>query len=210
MNRNRRYLTAVSLLAVAGLACSSDVTNPFAPMGLELQFSPSVDTLFLSDSAVSTPVHLTLTATSFGQSIPVPRGVEWTVSDPSVAVIVDTTGGVLPVGLGTTTVTARINSTKAQGTIVVVQKVQSVLVTPNPVTGFVGDSANIVASALDANGAFVAGTAYSFTVTDPTKVALTRTGTRTATAVFLKAGTARIDVTADGHVGSATVTIQSP
>ena len=209
MNLNRRYLTAVSLLAAAGLACSSDVTNPFAPMGLSLQFSPSVDTLFLTDSAVSTPVHLTLTATSFGQSVPVPHGVVWTVADPSVAVIVDSTGAVLPVGLGTSTVTARINDTKAQGTIVVVQKVQSVLVTPNPVTGFVGDSASIVASALDANGAFVPGTAYSFTVTDPTTVALTRTGTRTATAVFLKVGAARIDVTADGRVGSATVTVQS-
>ena len=208
MNHTHFRLTTVALLLTAGLACTSDVTDPFAPMGLSLQFNPSVDTVFLTDSGLVSPVHLPLSATSFGQPVPTPKGVEWTIADTTIAVV-DSTGGVRAIRLGTTTLTARVNAEKAHATIVVVQKVASVVVTPNTLAGFVGDTTNIVASALDASGALVPGTAYAFSVPDPTAVLLTRTSTRTATAVFLKAGPVRINVTADGHVGSATGTIQS-
>lgn len=200
--------TVVALLVAGGLACSSDVTDIAAPMGLSLQLTPAVDTVFLTDSGVPTPVHPTLSATSFGQPVQTPHGVKWTVADPTIAVV-DSTGGVLPVKLGTTTVTARVNAATADATIVVAYKVTRVVVTPSVLVGFVGDTASIAASAVDANGALVPGTAYTFSVLDPSAVALTRTSTRTATAVFLKAGPVRIDVRADGQVGSATGTIQA-
>lgn len=208
MNTLFRF-TAAALVLTCSVACSSDnVTDIAAPMGLALQLTPSVDTVFLTDSAAAAPVHLTLSATSFGQPVQTPKGVEWTIADPAVA-IVDSTGGVRAVALGTTTLTARVNAAKAQATIVVAHKVAQVVLFPSVLSGFVGDSATITASALDASGALVAGTAYSFTVPDPTAIALTRTGTRTATAVFLKAGAVRINATADGFTGSAAGTIQA-
>ena len=209
MNLNVFRLTAAVLLSTGAVACTSDVNSPFAPPGLSLTFSPDLDTLFLADSGGATPVHLSLSATSLGQPVTTPSGVEWTVADTTIAVV-DSTGAVRPVGLGSTTVTARVNSEKAHATIVVVRPVTHVVVTPSVLTGVVGDTTNVVASALDANGSLVAGTAYTFTVADPSTVSLTRTSTRTATAVFLKAGPVRIDVTADGKVGSATGTIQLP
>jgi len=208
MNLNLLRLTAAAVVVCGALACSSDLTDPNAPFALSLEFNPSVDTLFITDSVVAAPVHLTLSATSLGQPVQTPRGVEWTIADSTIATV-DSTGGLRPVSLGTTTLTARVNSEKAHATIVVAQSVTHVLVAPNPVVGFVGDTVTIVASALDRNGALVPGTAYAFTVTDPTTVALSRTSTRTATATFLKAGTARIDVVADGQLGSTTVTIQT-
>lgn len=209
MNRNLFRLTAAAFLVGGGLACSSDnVTDIAAPMGLSLQLAPGVDTVFLTDSGVPTPVHLTLTATSFGQPVQTPHGVEWTTSDPTIAAV-DSTGGVLPVGVGTTTLTARVNSAKAHATIVVAFKVARVVVTPNVLAGSVGDTATLTASALDETGALVPGTAYVFTVADSAAVSLTRTSTQTASAVFLKAGPIRVDVTADGQVGSATGTIQA-
>lgn len=210
MKSNHLRFTTVALLIVTGaIACASDdLTNPFAPMGLGLEFSQSVDTLFLTDSGVPAPVHLTLSATSFGQSVETPTGVVWTIADSTIATV-DSAGALRPLRLGTTTVTARVNDAKAHAEIVVVQKVTRVVVAPTPVAAFVGDTTTFVASALDASGELVPGTAYSFTTTDPTVVALTRTSTRTARVVFLKAGTARIDAAADGYVGSATVTVQT-
>ena len=210
MTSNYLRLTAVALLFAGGaIACSSDdLTNPFAPMGLGLEFSQSVDTLFLTDSGIPAPVHLSLSATSFGQSVETPDGVVWSIADSTVATL-DSSGGLRPLRLGTTTVTARINDAKAHAEIVVVQKVTRVVVAPNPVAAFVGDTVTFTASALDASGALVSGTAYTFSTTDPTLVALTRTSTRTARAVFLKAGSARVDVAADGQLGSATVTVQT-
>ena len=209
MNQNLLRLTATVLLAFGALACTSDVNSPFAPPGLALRFTPDVDTLFIADSGVAPAVHLTLSATSLGQPVQTPSGVEWTVDDTAIAVV-DSTGGMRGVRLGTTTVNARVNADKAHATIVVVHAVTQVVVTPSVLTGVLGDTTNIVASALDAHGSLVAGTAYTFTVADPTTVSLTRTSTRTATAVFLKAGPVRIDVHADGIVGSATGTIQAP
>ena len=209
MNFHLFRMTAVALLVASALACSGDnVTDISAPMGLALQLTPAVDTAFLTDSGVSTPVHLTLSATSLGLPVQTPHGVEWTIADPTIAVV-DSTGSVSPVSIGTTTLTARVNSAKAHATIVVANKVARVVVTPNVLAGFVGDSAKISAGAFDENGALVPGTAYTFSVSDPTAVSLTRTSTQTATAVFLKAGPVRIDVKADGQVGSATGTIQA-
>lgn len=207
MHLNLLRLSGAALISAGALACTSDVNSPFAPPGLSLQFTPATDTLFLADSGSATPVHLTLSATSLGQPVTTPSGVEWTVDDTTVAVV-DSTGAIRPISLGTTMVNARVNSEKAHATIVVVHAVTQVAVTPSVLTGVVGDTTTIVASALNASGALVPGTAYTFTVATPTTVSLTRITTRTATLVFLQAGPVRVDVTADGKVGSATGTIQ--
>jgi uncharacterized protein YjdB len=108
------------------IACSSDsLTDPFAPPGLALRLTPTVETIFVGGTTQNaSSVVLTLSATSMGRSVTTPRGVEWTSSNPSVAVV-DSTGVVTAVSLGTTTVTARVNDERARSTIVVALSTRS-------------------------------------------------------------------------------------
>jgi hypothetical protein len=118
--RSARLLIAVGVLVVgAGLGCSSDsLTDPNAPPGLTIKLSPSVLTMFLTGTVpTATPVPLTLTATSLGRPVQAPTGVEWTSSNPAVAVVTD--GVVRAVGPGQTTVTARVNAERATATVIV-------------------------------------------------------------------------------------------
>lgn len=119
--RSARLLIAAGVLVVgAALACSSDsLTDPNAPPGLTIKLSPSVATIFL-DGTVPTgsSVPLSLSATSLGRPVQAPTGVEWTSSNPSVAIVTD--GLVTAIAPGTTTVTARVNAERATATVVVV------------------------------------------------------------------------------------------
>ena len=207
--RHLSLYAAAAVLVGAALACSSDVTDFNAPPALALQLSPSVDTIFVTDSTgFSTSVKLTLSATSFDKPVQTPVGVEWTTDDAAVATV-DSAGNVHPTGVGTTTINARVNSAKAHATIVVAFAVTRVVVSPAQLNVLAGDTVQITASAVDANGVQVPGTIYTFTALDPTVVAVTRTGNTTARALFLKAGAARVDVRADDQVGSATGTVQA-
>jgi hypothetical protein len=202
----RRY--AAALFASAAFACSSDsITDPFAPMGLELTLSPAADTIFVADTiASSLGTRLTLSATSFGQPVSAPTGVEWTSSQPNIAVV-DSTGGVRPVAVGSTIVTARVNDKRATATVLVAFGAKELTLSPQGLGGFVGDTLLVTASALDAKGALVPGTVYTFTAADPTIVSVTKTETRTARVIFIKAGAARVNVAAAGLTASATGTV---
>jgi len=118
--RSARLLIAAGVLVIgAGVACSSDsLTDPNAPPGLTLKLSPSVLTIFVTTTMpTATPVALTLAATSLGRPVQAPKGVEWTSSNTSVAVVTD--GIVSAIGPGTTTVTARVNAERATATVIV-------------------------------------------------------------------------------------------
>ena len=200
---------ASAALLTAVVSCSSDsVTDISAPPALRLQLTPAVDTIFVSDSFAVATTRFTLTATSFDRPVQTPRGVEWTIDNPSVATV-DSTGAVHAVALGTTTLTARVNAAKAHATVVVARAVAQLVVLPNTLTGIVGDSVVITAVAVTAGGVTVPGTIYSFTTPDPTAVSLVRTGNTTARAKFLKAGAVRVDISAGGQVKSLTGTILS-
>jgi hypothetical protein len=124
--RSARLLIAAGVFGlIAGLACSSDsLTDPNAPPGLSLRLSPSADTFLVGDTIGNTPpVQLTLTAKSLGLPVQTPTGVVWTSANASVA-IVSGTGLVSPTGLGTTTVTARVNGERATSTIVVAKELK--------------------------------------------------------------------------------------
>src|SRR5256885_9706852 len=140
--RPARGLLILSVLVMSTvLACSGDsVTNPFAPLALELTLSPSVDTIFVSDS-ISTinSAKLGLSATSLGRAINTPKGVVWNSDNPSIA-FVDTSGTIFAASRGTTTVTARINSEHTQATVVVAYAVKRVVLQPGTLSGRVGDS----------------------------------------------------------------------
>jgi len=126
----RRIIAAGILVAAASLGCSDDsLTDLNAPPGLSLSLTPSVDTIFITSTiAAAPPLLLGLSATSLGRSVVAPSGVEWTSSNPAVAVV--SSGLVTAVGTGTAVVTARVNSDRAKMTVVVALGVVHV-----PVTG---------------------------------------------------------------------------
>src|SRR5437764_8966975 len=127
MSSVRRLLVASVLATSAVTACSSDsTTDSFAPLALALTVTPGVDTIFVSDTILPTNVaQLAVSASSLNQPIATPSGIEWSSADPGVAAV-DGTGRVIPRSIGTTTVTARINNSKAIATIVVAHQVVQV------------------------------------------------------------------------------------
>jgi len=202
MRSVRRVLVVSVLTAGTVVACSGDsVTNPFAPLALELFLAPSVQTILVPDSIRLTSSRLSLSATSLGIPITTPKGVVWESSDPTVA-FVDSSGTIFPVRLGTTEVTARINSARATSTVVVAYKATRVVISPLTLLGHVGDTLQVTASALDASGFLVPGMVYAFASGDPTTAIVTRTGNQTARMTFLKVGTARVNVTSGGQTAT--------
>jgi hypothetical protein len=205
--RSGRRLLILSALASASLlvACPGDyVTNPFAPMALELFLAPSVQTIFVPDTIPeATPVRLGLFATTLGRAITTPKGVVWESSDPSVAYL-DSSGAIFPAKLGTTEVTARINLTRATSTVVVAIQATRVLITPLVFLAHVDDTLTVTASAVDDAGLLVSGMAYAFSSGDPATATVTRTGNQTAFVRFLRVGTARLNVTSGGHTATST------
>ena len=208
--RSVRRLLAFSALGASMVAgCSSDsTTNSFAPLALSLSLSPSVDTIFVSDTIFATNTgSLSLSAASLGRLVQTPAGVEWTSSDPAVATV-SATGVITPHSMGTTTVTARVNSSKARATVVVAYAVTQLSLSTTSLAGFVGDTILLAASALNAKGVLVPGTAYSFKAADPSVASVTIAAPRTARVVLLKSGVATVNVTAGGKTASATGTVQ--
>jgi uncharacterized protein YjdB len=114
-----RFIAAGVIVAGAGFACSNDSMTDFnAPFALGLTLTPSLDTIFVTNTvATAPPLVLTLTATSMTLPVQTPQGVEWTSSNPAVAVVTD--GLVHAAGTGTTIVTARVNNDRAKATVVV-------------------------------------------------------------------------------------------
>ena len=205
--RSVRRLLILSVLATSAtaVACSGDfMTNPFAPMALELFLAPSVQTILVPDTIPSgTSSRLSLSATSLGRSISTPKGVVWESADPSVAYF-DVNGAIFPVRLGTTTVTARVNRTRATATVVVSYKATRVLLDPPILGGHVGDTVTVKAKAVDSQGAVVDGMVYAFSSGDPTTASVTRTGNLTALVKYLKVGTARVSVSSGGQTATVT------
>ena len=88
--------------------------------------------------------------------------VTWASSNASVATV-DAAGRVTAAGAGTATITATAGSASASTAVTVTQTVVSVEVTPAAVElTALGSIAQLMPTALDANGHVVAGTAFSW------------------------------------------------
>ena len=207
--RTAAAITA-SLICTLVLACSSDeLTDPNAPLALAIAVVPATTAISVSDTITpANTVKLTLTATSLGKPVTAPRA-EWTSSNSAIAVV-DSTGLVRAVGIGSAVITARVNGEKATSGITVQHDVSLVTLSPSSLSGVVGDTIVVTASALDSKGGLVAGTAYAFTSTNPTTGAVSRTGNRTASIVLLKAGAIGVTVTAAGKSATVTGTATAP
>ena len=210
MSLRTSAVIAAGLICTFVLACSSDeITDPNAPMALAIKVEPVATSISVSDTiTTSNTVQLELTATSLGKPVTAPRA-EWTSSNTAIAAV-DSAGLVRAVGIGSATITARVNGEKATAAITVEHNVALVSLSPTTLSGVVGDTIVVTASALDSKGGLVAGTAYSFASTDATTGAVARTGNRTARIVLLKAGAIGVTVTAAGKSATVTGTATAP
>jgi len=210
-----KNVLGVLLLSAIVFGCSSDsdndddsVTNPRIPPALRLEITPAVETLFVSDTAVLLDRRkLSVSAFSVNFPIVTPSGVVFSSLTPNV-VSVDTLGSVAPVSLGTGTIQARINGIKTTSTVVVLAKVASIVFDPTPLTGAVGDTLLLTASALDSRGQLASGTAYTFRASDPTAAIVQQFGTRVARIIPRRSGTLTINVTAGGKSASVNAIIR--
>lgn len=209
MRLPRRLLIGLTLpCAAALLACPSDddLTDPFAPMDLAIQVAPTQVQLLISDSVTASDnTQLQLSATSLGFPVLTPHA-RWTTSNANVA-LVDSSGRVQALRVGVATITARVNGETSKSVVVVGNAVVGVTLLPSTASGVVGDSTTLTASAVGGNGLLVGGTAYVFTMTDPSVASLTRTGNQTVRLNLLKVGTTRVIVTAGGQTASSTITV---
>ena len=210
-----RNLTRVVLLSAFALGCSSDsdndddsVTNPFLPPALRLEITPGTDTLFVSDTAVLLD-RRQLTVSAFSVNLPIvtPAGVVFKSLTPGV-VSVDTIGFVAPVAVGVGTIQARINGIKTTSTVVVLPKVVTIAFDPTTLSGRVGDTLLVTASALDSRGQLASGTAYTLRASDPTSAIVQQFGTRVARVIPQRTGTLTIIATAGGKTASVSGTIR--
>jgi len=209
MRLPRRLLIALALPCTAALlACPSDddLTDPFAPMDLSIQVAPTQVLLLISDSVTASDnTQLQLRATSLGFPVVTPHA-RWTTSNSNVA-LVDSSGRVQALRVGVATITARVNGETTNSVVTVGNAVVGVTLLPSTASGAVGDSTTLTASAVGTNGLLVGGTAYVFTMTDPSVASLTRTGNQTVKLTLLKVGTTRVIVTAGGQTAFSTITV---
>jgi hypothetical protein len=196
----RIRITLAACLALA-LACSDDsVTDPAAPMGLELALAPAVDTIFLAaDPAAPRTTTLTPSATVHGNAVPVPGHV-FESADESVATV-DDNGVVTAQAVGTTTITVRVNDERATSTIVVLNVVKSLTVTAAADQALVGDTIPLTTSLFDWNDQPVTGEPITFTSSSPNAVV-----TADGKVVFTAPGAATITATSDGATATVDVT----
>ena len=113
------------LLAIAAvfgaLACDHDpVTDPFAPLALNLELVPENATLTLGSLSGSGSVTMAVVAKSLDRLIPTPPGRVFSSSDTTVAIVDRISGRVIAVGVGTAQITVHVNDEKGHATIVVV------------------------------------------------------------------------------------------
>ena len=130
--------------------------------------------------------------------------VTWTTSANSVATV-DAAGVVTAAGNGTATITASAGSASDAAVVTVTQTVASVEVSPSvaELTAW-GETVQLTAEALDANGHAVAGAIFSWESTDVPVATVEAAGVVTGAGN----GTATITVSAGSASGAAVVTVR--
>ena len=129
--------------------------------------------------------------------------VSWSSSAVTVATV-DAAGDVTAVGKGTATITASAGPASGSAVVTVTQTVASVVVSPSvaELTAW-GETVQLTAEALDANGHAVAGAAFSWESTDALVAEVNTIGLVSG----IGEGVATITASAGAASGSATVTV---
>jgi len=171
---SRMRFSAVVLGMV--MACGS----PGEPTGslATLEVTPTLDTL----TSVGSEVRLVAVARAADGTHLGGLTITWISGDPGAATV-DSSGRVTAVANGETTITATVQGVQASARIVVAQVVATVQVTTTADTvRAVGDTTRYHATAHDARGHPVEGSAFIWTSSDPTVAIVGPSGLVTAVA----------------------------
>ena len=210
---NRKWLTASIIAVGLGLAACDedtltgpgfvcDVTNPVRDIFL----SPSSATILVHSPALSSDtVRLAAVATSRTGSARSDVKFEFKSSDATVATV-DSLGIVRALKPGTARITATVCGESSSTDVTVIASVSRVEVTPASDTVISGDTASVVARAFAPNGSRVPNVKFTFASSNPS-VTVVQTSDSTAKFATTAAGTAVLNATGEGTVGSGNLLI---
>ncbi len=163
-----------------------------------IRVEPATASLAVGDS-----VRLTASALDAGGNVLAQRPVTWTSGAPTV-LSVSATGSVRALAPGSGLVFAMIDGRLASATITVrAEPVTAVQVTPSSALVVIGNTLDLTAVARDQNAQVVPGRLVQWSSANALVAVVSSAGRVRATGI----GTARIDATVDGVVGSSTITV---
>ena len=189
--------TAIVFANVEGVLGSATVTVKQVPVG-SVVVSPQTASV-----PVGGAVQLSASVRDASGAELQGRLVGWTSSDESVAVV-SSSGRVSGLKIGTATITASSEGKSGTATVTVTAAaVASVKVTPPTASITVGQTTNLTAQTLDANGSALTGRAVAWTSSDGGIATVSEAGVVTGVAP----GNATITATSEGKSGTAAVTV---
>ncbi len=192
--------TATVTATTAGVSGSASITVAQELAGVEVT-PPSATITSLAET-----VQLAASAHDANGNAIAGTTFTWESSDESIATV-STSGLVTAVANGAVTVTATTDGVRGSASLTVAQAVSSVEVTPATVTlVLLGATAQLTASAFDANGNAVAGATFTWESSDEGIATVSSSGLVTAVAN----GSATITATSEGQSGMASVTVSGP
>jgi len=154
---------------------------------------------------VNQSVQLTAVARDANGAVLTGRAVTWTSENADLAAVLQT-GEVLGRAVGTTTVHATIESQTASATITVTPPpISAVVVSPAGPQIFVGGTVDLDAQVTNSAGQVVLGAPLSWRSLSPDVATVDASGVVTGVAP----GTAEIEATSEGKVGTTTVTVSA-
>ena len=194
----RICLALAAAAAVAGVACGKDGLDPSHGAVTSVEVAPATATV-----AVGATVTLTASALDASGNVVTGRKVVWAVADSNLATV-SPTGVVTGRRVGTVPVAASVEGKSAVAQIRVAPVAAvAVRVSPSSRDLTVGQTAQLKAEPLDAQGAVLSGRAVAWSSSRPGVATVSQTGVVTA----LSPGSAIIKATAEGKSGVAGVTV---
>jgi uncharacterized protein YjdB len=189
------------LVARSGAASGQAHLTVVVPLAASVQI---VETSVAALASVGAAVQLHATALDV-RGTAIPEAVfTWTSSAPGVATV-DAHGLVTAAGNGSATIAATAGGFSATLAVQVAQQVASVTVSPATASVERGATAQLAASALDANGNAIADAQFLWTSDQP-NFATVANGLVTAVAI----GTATLHAASGGKSGTASVSVTIP
>jgi len=182
----------------------------FATAAITVTLVP-VGSVQVAPSSVSIPAGqgttLTATVTDANGQVVTNRPVSWGTSDSRIATV-SQAGVVTGVAAGTATISATSGSATGTSTITVTSApIQSVSVSPNPLSVAQGQTGTLTATVVDATGATVQNPSVTWSSRNPSVASVDpSTGVVTGVAV----GNTTIDASSGGKTGSSNVTVTAP
>lgn len=191
--------SAVISATSEGSSGSATVTVTVAPVA-SISLQPTSTTLQRNMTATFTP-----TLRDASGNVLTGRVVNWSSADSTVA-RVSSSGVVTAVGLGATVITAASEGKSASASVTVAPgPVERVLISPTSISSLrEGHSAQLSATAVDANGDVVSGAAFAWHSDNNFVAIVSASGLVTG----VHSGTTTITATSAGKTGSASVRVR--